>query len=193
MIRSIGYLLMAAAVAAALVALVNDMTRAQRELNQTAHAARLLREVLPAGDYDQAAGLEEITLPDIGMTIYPVRRDGMLVAFALKTVAPNGYVGPIVLLTGLTTDGQIVAVRVASHRETPGLGDKIEIGRSDWIRQFAGRRLQPPGQWALQEEGGEFDQISGATITSRAVINAIRDAVKQYTDRQSSLTAVDDN
>ncbi len=191
MMRSMLYLLIAAVVAAALIALVNDSTRLQRDRNQAEYAARLLREVLPAGDYDQAPGLEVIDIAGGAATLYPVRREGKIVAAALRTVAPDGYVGPIVLLTGLTQDGLVTGVRAAAHRETPGLGDQIDINQSDWIEQFRGRQLQPAGQWALRADGGAIDQISGATITSRAVTDAVRAALELYATGDAALIPAD--
>lgn len=195
MARSILYLLIAAAGAAALVSWVSDSTREQRQRNQTVHATRVLQEVLPVEDYDQPPGLQRILVRDAELPgsseplpAYPVTQNGRVVAIALNTVAANGYVAPISLLVGLTRDGEIVAVRAAGHRETPGLGDKIDITKSDWIRQFARRRLQPARQWNLRADGGDIDQISGATITSRAVVHAVRDALKYYDANQAALT-----
>lgn len=187
MMRSMLYLLIAAVVAAALIALVNDSTRLQRDRNQAEYAARLLREVLPPGEYDQAPGLEVINVAGGTVALYPARRDGKIAAAALRTVAPDGYVGPIALLIGVTPDGLVTGVRAAGHRETPGLGDRIDIDKSDWVEQYRGRQLQPARQWALRADGGDIDQISGATITSRAVTNAVRNALEQYAAGEAEL------
>lgn len=94
------------------------------------------------------------------------------VAFATST---NGYGGPIQLMLGVSRDGKLLGVRVISHSETPGLGDKIEAKKSDWIRSFDGKSLTDPGPegWAVEKDGGVFDAFSGATITPRAVVNGV--------------------
>jgi electron transport complex protein RnfG len=103
-------------------------------------------------------------------------------AVVLRFRAVNGYSGDIVLLAGINRDGSLRGVRVVSHRETPGLGDAIELEKSDWIRQFTGRSLTAPPieRWAVQRDGGDFDQISGATITPRAIVAAVRDALLYF-------------
>jgi electron transport complex protein RnfG len=100
----------------------------------------------------------------------------------LNVVAPDGYAGPIRLLVALDSAGRVLGVRVLEHHETPGIGDRIETGRSSWIQQFVGRTLgdSPDARWALSRDGGDYDQLSGATVTSRAVTVAVRDALAWY-------------
>src|SRR5690606_36523807 len=96
-------------------------------------------------------------------------------ALALETTAPDGYSGRIELLLGVDARGEVLAVRVTRHAETPGLGDPIERERGDWIDGFVGRSLsdpRPPG-WNVRRHGGEFDQLSGATVTPRAVVRTV--------------------
>ena len=94
-------------------------------------------------------------------------------------VAPDGYSGDIHLLLGVDPDGRVLGLRVIRHRETPGLGDYIERRRSDWILGFDGRRLGEPeaARWAVRQDGGDFDARSGATVTPRAVVKAVRRAL----------------
>lgn len=110
-----------------------------------------------------------------------------LVAWVYVVNAPQGYNGPITLLTGIRPDGRISAVRVVQHRETPGLGDAIETRKSDWIRQFTGRSRSDPPNWALKVDGGSFDAITGATVTPRAVVAAIAAVLDYHADHETRL------
>ena len=107
----------------------------------------------------------------------------------LTVIAPDGYVAPLTLLVGIDNNGKITGVSVTSHRETPGLGDKVERGKSDWIKLFTGLSADDPasGNWALSRDGGEFDHISGATITSRAVVKAVDNALTFFAANRATL------
>jgi electron transport complex protein RnfG len=100
----------------------------------------------------------------------------------LPVVAPDGYSGSITLLVGITDDGVIQGVRVVNHRETPGLGDKIDLRISDWILGFNGRSLTnpEPDAWKVRKDGGEFDQFVGATVTPRAVVASVARALEFF-------------
>ncbi|HEX6928013.1 MAG TPA: RnfABCDGE type electron transport complex subunit G, partial [Gammaproteobacteria bacterium] len=118
----------------------------------------------------------------VPVTVYRAYKDGEPVAALFTSVAPDGYSGPIYLLVGIHADGRIAGVRVLGHKETPGLGDPIEIERSDWITGFDGRSLgdPPPQQWDVERYGGVFDQFTGATITPRAVVRAVRNTLLYF-------------
>jgi Na+-translocating ferredoxin:NAD+ oxidoreductase subunit G len=122
-------------------------------------------------------------------TVYRARLDGQPQALAIETMTPNGYSGAIRLIVGVDADGTISGVRVLEHRETPGLGDKIERRISDWILSFDGKSLTDNNQtrWAVRKDGGDFDQFTGATITPRAVVESVRKALVFVTERQSEL------
>ena len=113
------------------------------------------------------------------------------VAAVFKTMATDGYSGDIELLMGVYLNGQISAVRVLEHSETPGLGDQIEQTKSEWIQQFAQRSLTDPGpaQWAVTKDGGEFDVFTGATITPRAVVNAVQRGLTFFAKHQARIFA----
>ena len=100
------------------------------------------------------------------------------VAAVLETTAPDGYSGAIQLLVGADFNGTVLGTRVTEHHETPGLGDKIELRLSDWITHFAGKKISgaDDAHWAVKKDGGDFDQFTGATITPRAVVNAVKRA-----------------
>lgn len=128
---------------------------------------------------------------DRPVTVYRARRDGEPHAAVMEVVAPDGYGGPIRLLVGIRADGKLAGVRVVSHRETPGLGDFIEADKSDWITRFEGLSLgNPPGdRWAVEKDGGRFDQMTGATITPRAVVEAIKNALIYFRGHRDALFA----
>lgn len=157
---------------------------------------RSLHEVIKPELHDNDIFNDMITVtnPDLLGTTDPVpvfraRKNGQAVALAILPIAPQGYVGPIKLLVGITVDGTILGVRVISHRETPGLGDGIEATRSDWILGFDGHSLSNPEskKWAVRRDGGQFDQFTGATITPRAVVKAVHNALKFYQRNKDEL------
>jgi len=125
-------------------------------------------------------GTHQVTLA------WRARKHQQPVAIVLNAVAPGGYNGDIYLLVGIYVDASIAGVRVVKHNETPGLGDGIEVRKSDWILGFNGKSLQHPSleQWKVQRDGGDFDQMTGATITPRAVVSAVKNALLYY--RQNS-------
>jgi electron transport complex protein RnfG len=95
------------------------------------------------------------------------------------------------VLLGVDADGRVLGARVLSHAETPGLGDKIEVARDDWILSFDGKSLgEPPRErWAVRKDGGDFDQFSGATITPRAVVSAVKSGLELFATQRDALTA----
>lgn len=103
-------------------------------------------------------------------------------AIAIETTAPNGYTGNIDIIVGINRQGEVLGVRVLQHKETPGLGDKIERRKSDWVDSFIGKTVagRKDPNWAVRKDGGQFDQFTGATITPRAVVSAVKNAVLFY-------------
>jgi electron transport complex protein RnfG len=121
----------------------------------------------------------------------PIDGDRPLAAI-FASVAPDGYNAPIRLLIGISVaSGQVTGVRAVSHRETPGLGDRIEIAKSNWIRQFDGTSANDPAAaaWAVTKEDGAFDSITGATVTARAVIRAVHDTLLYFDTHRDELIA----
>lgn len=123
------------------------------------------------------------------VNVYRARKDGKPVAAIINSVAPDGYSGTIKLLVAVRNDGTLAGVRVVNHRETPGLGDGIDIDRSDWIQGFAGKSLGNPGEqaWRVKRDGGVFDQLTGATISPRAVVKAVRNTLKYYAKHKKMI------
>lgn len=188
-IRVVALMVIAGGASAALHAWVNSRTAARIEANEHAYAMRQLNEIIPQEAYDNALANDYILVRDgelLGGTqmraVYRAYHDGKPLAAVIETAAPNGYSGNISLLVGVYADGRVAAVRVTAHRETPGLGDRIEVRRSDWIHLFEGSKIgEPPlADWAVRKDGGEFDQFTGATVTPRAVVTAVRDALLYF-------------
>lgn len=137
----------------------------------------LLAEVLPFRyfDNDVMANCEINKSKEIHK-ICTALLGGKTSAYAIETVAPDGYSGNIYLLFGMTVDGEILGVRVLAHKETPGLGDKIETRISNWILSFNNQKITADNlnEWAVKKDGGKFDQFAGATITPRAIVNQVK-------------------
>ena len=155
-----------------------------------------LEEVVPAALHDNDMLQDTRDIPsaeyNIGAeqtTVYLAKKSGAVTAVCFKFTAPDGYSGAINMIMGIDRDGNILGVRVLSHKETPGLGDKIEVGKSNWILNFVGRSLDnlTPAQWAVKKDGGEFDQFAGATITPRKSVQAIYRGLQLFKAHQAEL------
>ncbi len=116
-------------------------------------------------------------------------KDGKPVAVILPVVAPDGYTGAIQGIVGIRPDGSIQGVRVTAHKETPGLGDKVEIRKSSWIEGFNGHSLSQPeeSRWKVKKDGGSFDQMTGATITPRAIVKSVKNALIYFEENRARL------
>lgn len=182
----------------ALVALTYDNTRDKILDAERKALLRNLNAVVRPDDYNNVltADVTLVTSKDLLGSEQPVsafraRKDGQPVAVILVPSAPKGYGGPIKLLVGIYYDGRIAGVRVLSHRETPGLGDAIEARRGDWIYGFNDRSLGDPDDkgWRVKRDGGQFDQFTGATITPRAIVTAVKNALEYFKDNREKLFA----
>lgn len=166
-----------------------------------AEKLRLIGEVLPQTSYDNDLMADAITLPpqkhlglDDETRLWRARKNGAPVALVLEAAAPDGYSGRIGLIVAVGVDGRLLAVRVTTHRETPGLGDYITPKKDrnkvrPWITQFSnlGFDTVPLEKWRVKKDGGRFDQMSGATISARAVTNASGRALAWTLDRRDKL------
>lgn len=151
-----------------------------------------LEQVIPASLHDNDLLADTLTLPVGGRQLHAYRAlEGRQVSAVAFEVVGQGYAGDIVVLLGIDANGQILGARVLAHAETPGLGDKIEVGRDDWILDFDGRSLDDPepSGWAVKKDGGIFDQFSGATITPRAVVAAIKRGLELFDAHRDALLA----
>ena len=155
-----------------------------------------LNEILPHDQHDNDLLADSFTLSDralLGLSndseAYRGRQAGEVVAVILPVVAPDGYSGRIDLLVGIRANGEIAGVRTLRHRETPGLGDKVELNKITWILDLNGTSLtmpEPEG-WAVRKDGGDFDQFTGATITPRAVVQAVYRALQYFEANRDQL------
>lgn len=181
-----------------LVAVLQQATAGRIAASERAAQVRALSEILPPGSYDNQLLDHSIQLHDpllLGskspQPAYIALKNGQPSAIILRATAPDGYSGAIQLLIGIQIDGRLAGVRVLNHRETPGLGDKIELAKSPWIHSFSGRSLQAPDEagWAVKKDRGEFDQFAGATITPRAVVKAVHKALQYFDAHKQQLFA----
>ena len=177
-----------AVLAAAIVGLTDIFTRGPIAQAQKEALHKALVLVLPKHANDAQADL--LTVAET--TIYPGKDAlGNVRGFAWEVIARDGYSGSIRILVGLRPDGEIHAIRVTNHLETPGLGDGI-VKNHDWLQSFAGRMLEGT-RWKVKKDGGDFDQFTGATITPRAVVKAVKGALAFYNShRQAILNAVEE-
>lgn len=199
--RNGALLALVAAGGVALLAGVNLLTRERIAAQEARVVREQLAQVLPADSYDNDPRADRISISDplaLGQAspvpVFRARRGGEPVAVVMEVTAPDGYNGDIRLLVGIWFDGTISGVRVIRHRETPGLGDPIEARRSDWIDRFRGRSLSDPAAdgWAVRKDGGEFDQFTGATVTPRAVVGAVRRALEYFEAHREAIFSAGD-
>jgi electron transport complex protein RnfG len=191
-----------ALVTAGTLAAIFMLTKTRIAEQERQAAAKALLEIVPKNTHDNnmledtwpipAELLSELNLSQSAF-IHIAKQADKPVAIILPIVAPDGYSGDIKLLVGIMVESESIAgVRVLSHKETPGLGDKIDLKKSDWILSFDGRSLQQPPHenWAVRKDGGDFDQFTGATITPRAVINQVRSALEFYLRHKKTILGV---
>jgi Na+-translocating ferredoxin:NAD+ oxidoreductase subunit G len=133
----------------------------------------------------------ELLGSDAPIDVFVLTDRGAPMASVFATVAPHGYNASISLLIGVSPIGTVTGVRAVRHRETKGLGDAIEAAKSDWILQFDGKALMapPPELWALDQDEGAFDAISGATVTSRAIVTAVKNTLLYFEQHRDELYA----
>lgn len=159
-----------------------------------------LSQVLPAELHDNNPVADAITL-DVGhakkdahhtdFTVYRAMKDGKVTGMAYE-IRGVGYSGTMKLMLGVDTEGKVLGVRVLAHKETPGLGDWIEVKKGDWILRFTGLSLgnPPVEKWKVKKDGGQFDQFAGATITPRGVVKAIREGLEFFAANKDKMMEI---
>lgn len=172
-------------------------TQSEIELAERRAEARQLMEIFPEDTHDNELVDDTFVLEAetslLGLRQerqgYRVRQGERVVGVILPATARDGYSGDIRTLVGVRSDGSVAGVRVVAHKETPGLGDKVDLRKSPWILGFNDRRLDNPAlsQWSVSKDGGAFDQFTGATVTPRAVILATRRALEYAELNQATL------
>lgn len=166
-----------------LTAAINELTKSTIAEQAATQQKALFNQVLPADRYnnDLLQSCYLVTAPPLGKgqhKIWIAKNNDAPVGVVMEATAPDGYSGAIQLLVAADFKGTVLGTRVTEHHETPGLGDKIELRLSDWITHFAGKVIHGPGDshFAVKKDGGDIDQFTGATITPRAVVNAVKRA-----------------
>jgi len=191
-----------ALVTAGLLAGTFEGTKERVAAAERAAAQKALLQIVPLERHNNDLLLDTVPIPkkyweslglDRSGDINIAREDGRAIAVIIPSIAPDGYSGKINLIIGINRDGSLAGVRVLSHNETPGLGDKVDLKKSQWILGFNGKSLQNPTEnlWTVKKDGGEFDQFTGATITPRAVVQQVRRTLEFF--RASHTTLLNDS
>ena len=178
-------------------------TKPAIEASAAEEKMKLVDEVLQRSEYDNNLLTDTVTLPatvELGLadpsTLYRARKSGAPVALVFEAVAPDGYAGKIRLIMAVRTNGEVAGVRVTQHKETPGLGDYVEVKKDKnkarpWITQFTGLSLAQVSdkEWKVKKDGGRIDYYAGATVTPRAVTKATLKAAHWATANRDRLFA----
>jgi electron transport complex protein RnfG len=191
-------LLVFTVIGTAMLAFTFDQTLAPIAKSEEEEKQKLIAQLLPQDLFDNNVARDALTLKadtllgtsDVS-TAYRARLKGNPSAVVLEAIAPDGYSGKISMLVAIKANGDIAGVRVVSHRETPGLGDYIDLGKSNWIKNFDGAnntRYKDP-DWKVKKDGGQFDYMAGATITPRAVVKAVHKALQYFEANRDKLFA----
>jgi len=188
-----------AIVCTAIVGLVNELTKDKIKAQEQLQLLNTLHSIIEPNRYNNDITQDCVILnsPAINdsknnktiQTAYIARNNSDPIAIAMTSTAPDGYNGNIELIVAINMDNSISGVRVLKHQETPGLGDKVELRKSDWIHSFNGKKLlsENDSRWAVVKDGGMFDQFTGATITPRAIVKAVRKTLLYFKDNKHSL------
>jgi electron transport complex protein RnfG len=198
-LRTAAIMLAFAFIGTLLLASVFDVTRAPIEASEKAARLSLFKEILPAQNYDNDLLASQVTIAPnalLGNRLPSIANVAKLqqqtVGVILEAIAHDGYSGDIKLLIAIRADGSISGVRVLAHKETPGLGDYIDIAHGNWIKLFDNESLEKTAaeKWQVKKDGGQYDYMVGATITPRAVVKAVKQALQFYQQNKQTLFAV---
>ncbi|WP_158967291.1 electron transport complex subunit RsxG [Paraglaciecola sp. L3A3] len=193
-----------ALVTTGLIALTYFGTKDQIAIQQQQKLLSILHEVIDEQSYDNQVQFDCALVTDDSLLgnkapqkVYRATKQGKAIAVAIETTAPDGYSGKIQLVVGMYSPAPETAVvsgvRVLKHKETPGLGDKIELRISNWVLDFNQQKYTADTSymWTVKKDGGQFDQFTGATITPRAVAKAVRKSIEYYLANQDSIFSAD--
>jgi electron transport complex protein RnfG len=178
-------------------------TKPSIEASAAEEKMKLVDDVLPRSEYDNDLLNDTVSLPptaELGLadpsTLYRARKAGQPVALVFEAVAPDGYAGKVRLIMAVRANGEIAGVRVTQHKETPGLGDYVEVKKDKnkarpWITQFTGMSLAQVSdkEWKVKKDGGRIDYYAGATVTPRAVTKAVLKATQWFAANRDRLLA----
>ena len=202
-VRTAGILFIFVIIFTGLLSAAYLWTKPAIEASAAEEKMKLVDEVLPRSEYDNNLLADTVTLPatpELGLadpsTLYRARKAGQPVALVFESVAPDGYAGKIRLIVAVRANGEVAGVRVTQHKETPGLGDYVELKKDKnkvhpWITQFTGMSLAQvaDSEWKVKKDGGRLDYYAGATVTPRAVSKAVLKAVKWADANRNQLFA----
>lgn len=169
--------------------------------SEEAEKLKLIMQIVPSALFDNDIIQDTLTIPaspllgtEDATTAYRARIKGEPSAVVLETIAPDGYSGKITLILAVRANGELAGVRVVSHRETPGLGDYIDIQKSPWIKAFDGksREVYKDADWKVKKDGGQFEYMAGATITPRAIVKAANKALIYFGENRDKLFAANE-
>lgn len=174
-----------------LLVMTNGYTKDDIALRALEDRQNSLAQVIPDSLHDNNLATDTLVLKNEQgneVTVYVATKEGKVTSVAFETASP-GYSGAIKVMLGVDPDSKILGARVLAHKETPGLGDKIEVKKGDWILRFTGLSIgNPPlDKWKVKKDGGIFDQFAGATITPRAVVKAIREGLQFFEANKAKL------
>ena len=189
-----------ALVTAMVLATTDSLTKERIADSERKAAQRALLEIIPIERHDNDLLMDVQPIPEKfwsvlglkqGGEIHIARDQGQPIAAIIPTVTADGYSGNISMIIGVNFDGTVAGVRVVEHKETPGLGDKVDLKKSDWILSFNGASLVNPqaAGWDVKKNGGQFDQFTGATITPRAVIYQVAQVLEYFNQDSERLLA----
>jgi H+/Na+-translocating ferredoxin:NAD+ oxidoreductase subunit G len=184
-----------ALVTAAILAGTQQGTAERIAAEERKAAQKALLEIVPLERHNNDLLVDTLTIAEEHWELLGLKEGGEIniardndqaIAAIIPAVAPDGYSGDIRMIVGVNRDGSVAGVRVLVHNETPGLGDKVDLKKSDWVLGFNGKSLQAPtkDKWEVSKDGGEFDQFTGATITPRAVVRQVRKTLEYFAESQ---------
>jgi electron transport complex protein RnfG len=182
----------------AILAFTFNLTYERIAQSEETAKLKLINQVASQSLYDNELLKDTIALPasaQLGTAqdtiAYRGRLQGQPSVIVLEAIAPDGYSGKISMIVAIGYDGVISGVRVVTHKETPGLGDYIDIAKNKWIALFAGASHQryQEGDWKVKKDGGQIDYMAGATITPRAVAKAVHNALHYFEENRTRLFA----
>lgn len=185
-----------AAISGAILAAVESVTREPIAEQRRLQILRALNAVLP--EFDNSPDTDTLTITtdsdrqgrEVDTVFYRGRKEEQLVGTAFRVVAPDGYSGKIAVMVGIRPDHSVHAIEILTHAETPGLGDKIS---DPWYKALFSDKTLGGSDWRVKKDGGDFDQLTGATISARAVVGAVRTGLELYREHEDKIMAQGDD
>lgn len=180
----------------AVLALTAQLTAQRIARNERAWFEAQINALVPTElhDNDLLTDTIKVRAPDaLGtrnpVAVYRARLHGAPTAIIISSVAPDGYGGPIELLVAINYAGEVLGVHVLAHHETPGMGDAFEQPGSTWLANFRGKSVHNPETrgWNVRKDGGAFQQFTSATISPRAIIQAVQRTLDYYQKHRDQL------